>query len=715
MGENSSISSESSLLRREAELRNAHKKLAEEQAHLEKAARSLKRRRRKADKNQHVAKIPKRPSAAPAEPPSSSEEAIALPAAAAAAALPPRPGTSETPDPPALPPRPGLKEAQTGSSYKPVEADDHADEAQDRSARPGHVAPAPPPRPTAPLAEVPAPAASAAPRPKESASPAEAESPADEPSESFLSICKSWFSEAGGAYLASMLFHAALLMALFLFLGVRYIHQKLNEGTKFEAVEVVENVNENLEAIKLDQLNDGQPSDLDLKALNVGDENSKSQDGEAIDAPSKYFDDSPTFEDAGGGLKSDVAADAPQLGGASFDFATLRDGPTMKGPGGLGAGGEGITAGLGGIGSGPLGGRGMGARKVRAGQKGGSRYSEAAVEAALKWIAAHQNPDGSWNYDHQPAGHCKCGNPGNSTGSFGSTALGLLPFLSAGYTHREGKYKKTVEGGLNYLVTKMVVDPAKGTGTMIGGNEHMYAHGLATIALTEAYGMTKDSKLRMPAQSALNWIIASQSADRNFWGYNGGGGDTSVSGWQIMALKSGKSAYLKVPPETWPVRVSKGLDGVQSEYGAYYGYGGPGKTPAMTAVGLLSRMYLGANQKNPTLAQGMTYLVQTGPDLNDMYYTYYANQAMFQYTNGEGPQWQKWNTVLRDGLIKTQGTQGHEAGSWKHCKFIAQGGRLYSTSLCCMCLQVYYRYMSVYQREGQGGRQPRADVEKAEK
>jgi hypothetical protein len=119
-------------------------------------------------------------------------------------------------------------------------------------------------------------------------------------------------------------------------------------------------------------------------------------------------------------------------------------------------------------------------------------------------------------------------------------------------------------------------------------------------------------------------------------------------------------------------------------------------------------MYLGAQRGNPALAKGMTYLAQTGPNLKDMYYTYYANQAMFQFTNGEGPQWKQWNVPLRDALIKTQSTAGHENGSWSHCRFVGSGGRLYSTSLCCMSLQVYYRYQGVYSRAATEGLGPKA-------
>jgi len=359
--------------------------------------------------------------------------------------------------------------------------------------------------------------------------------------------------------------------------------------------------------------------------------------------------------------------------------------------------------------SGNFGGRTAAGRRAGAVRKGGNGASEAAVEAALKWIAAHQTSNGGWHYDHRPGGNCNCGNPGSSNGTFGATGLALLPFLSAGYTHKEGKYKKVVEGGLNHLVGNMKVDPANGTGKMFdGGHAAMYAHGLASIALTEAYGMTRDPKLKAPAQAALNWIILSQHKDQHFWGYTGGGGDTSVSGWQIMALKSGYLAYLDVPKTTID-RISLGLDRVQTESGAYYGYNGPGKGPATTAIGLLSRMYLGAKHNNPALAQGMNFLAQSGPNLQNMYYTYYANQAMFQYTNGEGPQWHRWNMVMRDSLVQSQARQGHESGSWNHGRFVSHGGRLYSTSLCCMCLQVYYRYVGIYQR-GAGHAAPGAGI-----
>ena len=87
----------------------------------------------------------------------------------------------------------------------------------------------------------------------------------------------------------------------------------------------------------------------------------------------------------------------------------------------------------------------------------------------------------------------------------------------------------------------------KRTGYFGGG---MYAHGLATIAMCEAYGMTQDPNLRRPAQMAINYIVSAQH-DAGGWRYSPGqAGDTSVAGWQVMALKSAQMAGLDVPELT---------------------------------------------------------------------------------------------------------------------------------------------------------------------
>ncbi len=351
-----------------------------------------------------------------------------------------------------------------------------------------------------------------------------------------------------------------------------------------------------------------------------------------------------------------------------------------------------------GTGGSGLSGRGHMARAVMIRKGGGNAASETAVGLALAWIAEHQNPAGSWSFDHQLF-RCqgRCGNPGKLNKAFaGGTAMALLPFLGAGNTHRVGDYPAVVGRGLTALVQQM-----KDGGSFIDSGQ-MYSHGLAAITLCEAYGMTNASRLQGPAQLALNFISFAQDPVGGGWRYGPKQpGDTSVVGWQIMALKSGHMSYLMVPAST--VRgASAFLDSVQIEGGVGYGYTADALSygNATSAIGLLCRMYLGWKRDNEILTEGVKRIAAIGPSTDNVYYNYYAAQLLFQYTDGEGEMWETWNTKLRDQLVEAQVKEGHEKGSW----YLGgghggAGGRLYNTAMCCMTLEVYYRHMPIYQRD----------------
>ena len=68
--------------------------------------------------------------------------------------------------------------------------------------------------------------------------------------------------------------------------------------------------------------------------------------------------------------------------------------------------------------------------------------------------------------------------------------------------------------------------------------------------------------------------------------------------------------------------------------------------------------------------------------------------------HNEGDSWKKWNAVMRDQLVKSQATKGHEAGSWQiDTGHGSKGGRLYSTSMATMILEVYYRHLPIYRKQ----------------
>jgi hypothetical protein len=326
---------------------------------------------------------------------------------------------------------------------------------------------------------------------------------------------------------------------------------------------------------------------------------------------------------------------------------------------------------------------------------GGTDASEAAVARGLKWLAAHQEPDGKWMFNSQRLADRDRGSESND---IAATALGLLPLLASGKTHKPSKdnpYDKNIDKGLRFLMRSQ--DPKTG---YFGGS--MYAHGLATIAICEAYGLSQDPMLRRPAQSAINLLVNAQH-EGGGWRYQPrpNPGDLSVSGWQIMALKSGQMAGLDVPAVTIR-KVKKFLDGNCNEADEGYGYVGPGNSPRMTAVGLLCRQYMeNWGPSHPRMIKSVNRFIKTHPPTKkDAYYYYYATQVMHHFG---GEAWKTWNEQMREILISSQDKNENSPnyGSWagNGDPYKNVGGRLLITSLNLLTLEVYYRYLPLYYRD----------------
>lgn len=349
---------------------------------------------------------------------------------------------------------------------------------------------------------------------------------------------------------------------------------------------------------------------------------------------------------------------------------------------------------------------------------GGNDASEQAVELGLDFLARHQLEDGRWSL-HNLAGD----KPGYENAGAGdmktdtaATGLALLAFYGAGYTHSDGKYREVVRRGLDHLLSHQ-----KSDGDLFvpqdqasARNVQFYSHGIASIALCEAYGMTRDKDLREPAQRALDFIVSSQHPNEGGWRYSPrGGSDTSVSGWQMMAMKSGELAGLRVPTNTYG-KLRDWLEHASTPWGspARYAYrprsvqqNQAQPSLAMTAEGLLMQQYLGWQRDNPYLRDGAEYLKANLPSFGtaavrtrDCYYWYYATQVMFQM---QGEYWSAWNERLRPMLIDNQVQTGQFAGSWEPTgetpdRWGPRGGRLYVTCLHLLMLEVYYRHLPLY-------------------
>ncbi|HND54757.1 MAG TPA: terpene cyclase/mutase family protein, partial [Pirellulaceae bacterium] len=322
-------------------------------------------------------------------------------------------------------------------------------------------------------------------------------------------------------------------------------------------------------------------------------------------------------------------------------------------------------------------------------KEGGTTLTEAAVSRGLRWLARQQASDGRWTN-------------GNSSYDNANTAMALMPFLGAGQSPTTGMYKDTVSQGLRWLIAQQ-----KDDGDLRGSNaQHpgMYAHGIASIVLCDAFAITGDEQLRGPAQKAVDFICKAQSSSGGWRYFPRQDADLSVVGWQLMALQSARMCGLKVPPETLEL-ADQYLDSVAHDDGAYYSYqrqGSEGRpTPAMTAEGLLCRMYLGWKKDNPGLVRGVETLLENHlPKKNEpsnVYYWYYGTQVFHHYG---GEPWRKWNQRMRDLLVESQVLNGPNAGSWNPDgdRWGAAGGRIFMTSLCTCSLEVYYRHAPIYRQ-----------------
>lgn len=387
--------------------------------------------------------------------------------------------------------------------------------------------------------------------------------------------------------------------------------------------------------------------------------------------------------------------------------------------------------------------------------KSGPSQSDPVVDQGLNWLARHQLADGGWAFEHR-VGDCRaqCPNPGDLLNArVAATGFALLPFLGAGHSHLEGPYRRTVAGGLRYIMANQ--GPRGG---MVEKGGQMYGHGIATLALCEAFGvadqkaaaqeaegggepdyngkkadgteLTPEEKkalerqkkfdkairvdpkaLRDAARRAAGVIITAQHPEGGWRYYPGEAGDMSVVGWQIMALASAQQAGFGFNRATRDrafnfLRLCGGdLQGDQHYGGvptrfsylpAVHEKGAPKVTQATTAIGLLSMIYLGVHPQHPGMEVAVQRLLQQGPNAGDMYYTYYANQVMYQHG---GAPWDQWKQRMDQLLLQSQAKGGHMDGSW----FLGgdhgsqKGGRVYCTVMALLCLEENYRHMRLFQ------------------
>jgi hypothetical protein len=393
----------------------------------------------------------------------------------------------------------------------------------------------------------------------------------------------------------------------------------------------------------------------------------------------------------------------------------------------------GVSGGGGGKHGGNLGGRRL--RVATSG--GGGQDTEDAVLNALRWLARHQNPDGSWSAQKHTA-HCGknkfwpngvCApNPGAETFDVGLTGLSLLTFLGAGYTHLSKDvydgicFGDVVKSGVKYLMR--IQEPSGRITSDVP--KYMYNHLIAAFALSESYGLTGSAMIKDSAQRSVDYALQAQNPGKAWrYSFKAGDNDSSVTGWGAQLFKSAELAELTVNKEAYKgviawydevtqdsyhrtgyvdARIGKVvIPGVNEHYSDH---------PALTAIAAMSRMFIEKNRADPHVRGGIDRCMEDLPEWDakavkvDFYYWYYASYAIFQFDGAAGSAWRRWNEKIKPAVIDRQNKMDKDCrnGSWEPVdRWSSEGGRVYMTAMGALILEVYYRLsgaLNIYVNKG---------------
>ncbi|MBM3979322.1 MAG: terpene cyclase/mutase family protein [Planctomycetes bacterium] len=295
-----------------------------------------------------------------------------------------------------------------------------------------------------------------------------------------------------------------------------------------------------------------------------------------------------------------------------------------------------------------------------------------AVDKALKFLAEKQETDGSW-------------------GNTAITGFTLLAFMANGHMPNQGDHGKVVAKGVRYLCST-----AREDGYLVGARGgNMYCHGMAALALTQAYGMTGDEDVKKITKRSIELIVKTQNNEGG-WRYDPSptGADISVTIMQVMALRGAKDAGIHVPDKVMDDAikyVNRCYDRRSGgyKYQPYGGVAGYARTAAGVCVLQLCGKYDADEIKN-----AVDYLERTADDRGHYWYGhYYACHAMNQVGD---ERWEKYYKRMRDRLLAPRYQK--EDGSWYDPSREAAYGAAYQTSIAVLILSVPTHYLPIYQK-----------------
>ena len=344
-----------------------------------------------------------------------------------------------------------------------------------------------------------------------------------------------------------------------------------------------------------------------------------------------------------------------------------------------------------------------------------------SMDRALKWLASRQQPDGSF--------------PTKQNGQPGVTSLCTLAFLAQGHLPNEGKYGQTLANSLDYIAAcqrrngLLALTGPNGKTISRGvepdvGVAASYSHALAGIALCESYGMSDPEtaqKLQPVIEKALlasmemhDWP-KERTIDAGGWRYlhkkDRMDSDLSVTGWQLMFLRSAKNAGFDVTKDRIDNAVGYVRRTFLKDLGAFAyklaGTNGSRTTRGMAGAGILALAHSGLHQTDEAQRAGEWVLrsgfgnynaagrIETGGRNEDRYFYGLLTCAPAMYQLG-GRYWREFFPPTAAVLLSNQNADG----SWDRENHRADGewGNEYTTAVAVLALSASNELLPIFQR-----------------
>ena len=342
-----------------------------------------------------------------------------------------------------------------------------------------------------------------------------------------------------------------------------------------------------------------------------------------------------------------------------------------------------------------------------------------SVERALTWLASQQRPDGSF--------------PTQKRGQPGVTGLCMLAFLSQGHLPGEGEYGDQLKRSMDYIIScqkrnGVLAAVAPNGEKLSRAVEHstgytlVYNHAIAGLVLSECYGMVgaEQSKQIEPViVKALDVTCQMQDfhkdkkADEGGWryldDYDNVDSDLSITGWQLMFMRSAKNAGFDVEAG----RITRAVEYVRRCFLKKQGtftYKDKNKariSRAMAGAGILALAHSGLHE-TPEAQRAGNWILKSGfHDYNepgrvrnivvdkDRYHYGLLTCSLAMYQLG-GRHWREYFPSTARVLMENQ----NKDGSWQPEKRHADAsfGNAYTTAIGVLTLSASNDLLPIFQR-----------------